>query len=546
VRPPAPHHAAALLELADLVVAQKHWSHAAAKLALLEAQAGDPAVRHGARLRQAELWLHHLHEPRRAQEILAVALEDRPGDLEARRRMAELCTMEGNWDGARQILETLLAEEDTRVAVWAGLQLAEVARLGFRDEELARRHENEALRVTAASPVGLSDLVDHYRKRRELDRLVKLAEAYLGQVGSNDSPRLRAALGRVLLDDLHQPERALEHLRRGLSSQGDDEELRLLLAAACEQQGQLEPAAGECRFVLEANPGSVPAYRTLARVAERRGQHALVAAAAGMVDLLGEADPEETALLKSLEGTGSPAGSLQAGALPLPEHLAASHRVVMSARAELAAVFAQPPADSLPADQPAVAAVSRLARALGLSGISVSIAEGNRGAAATIDNPPRLTLSPALASSPGDAVFRFWVGRALFGALTGGALIERLQDAELVDLAAALGGARAISPAAQQLRKQLTRSMPRKLRKQLEATSLPLEEAHWSELRAAERERSDRAGLLFSRSPREGLAELGLVEGRSGRALLGCPRLAPLMRFVLSDEYDRLAVALWA
>jgi cellulose synthase operon protein C len=542
----APADSGALLELVDLLVAQKHWSDAAAKLAALEARAGDPELRHRARLRQAELWLHHLHEPRRAQEILAAALEERPTDLEAKRRMAELCTLEGNWDGARQILESLLTEDDPQVAVWAGLQLTDVARIGLRDEELARRHESEALRVTVGSPSGLSELVEHYRRRRELDRFVKLGEEHLAQLNVGERPRLRAAVGRVLLEELQAPARALEHLRKGLASEAEDEELRLLLAAALEKQGELGPAADECRFVLEADPASIAAYRTLARIGEGRGQHALVAAAAGIVDLLGATDPEETALLKSLEGTGSPAGSLDPTSLSLPEHLASSQRVLASVLTELAALFPLELPAVLPANHSASAAVSRLARALGLSGVSVAIVEGAAGAEAGIGSPVRLAISPALARSPGEGVFRFWVGRALFSAVTGSALLERLDDHELADLAAALCGAKVLSAAAQQRRKELGRILPRKLRKQLESTSLPTEEGHWAALRNAERMRADQAGLLFSRTPRDGLAELGRIDGRSGRALLGSPRLAPLIRFVLSDDYARLAGGLWA
>ena len=319
-----------------------------------------------------------------------------------------------------------------------------------------------------------------------------------------------------------------------------------MLAQAHERAGELDQAERECRSVLDVNPGSVAAYRGLARVADQRGEHATVAACAGMVDLLDEADPEETALLKSLEGTISPAGDIDPTELPFPDELRETYQVVSLVLPELAEVFDGEQPTPLPPHHPGAAAVSRLARAFRIDEILVSIDDKVTGAVAGIGLPLRITISPALLRDAGDGVFRFWVGRALCDALTGGALLGHLDDRNLVDFGAALCGARVHSAEAQHLRKQLAKVLPRKTRKQLETISLSLEEEHWAAYRRAEEERADRAGLLLSRNPRDGIAELARRGKKSGREILGSRHLAALMRYAISDAYARSAAELWA
>jgi len=319
-----------------------------------------------------------------------------------------------------------------------------------------------------------------------------------------------------------------------------------MLAQAHERAGELDQAERECRSVLDVNPGSVAAYRGLARVADQRGEHATVAACAGMVDLLDEADPEETALLKSLEGTISPAGDIDPTELPFPDELRETYQVVSLVLPELAEVFDGEQPTPLPPHHPGAAAVSRLARAFRIDEILVSIDDKVTGAVAGIGLPLRITISPALLRDAGDGVFRFWVGRALCDALTGGALLGHLDDRNLVDFGAALCGARVLSAEAQHLRKQLAKVLPRKTRKQLETISLSLEEEHWAAYRRAEEERADRAGLLLSRNPRDGIAELARRGKKSGREILGSRHLAALMRYAISDAYARSAAELWA
>ena len=213
---------------------------------------------------------------------------------------------------------------------------------------------------------------------------------------------------------------------------------------------------------------------------------------------------------------------------------------------ELAPAYPRVLGAVLSAEHPVTAACQRLARAVGVESVLVAVDEGIEGAVAGLGQPVPLAVSPALAESPGNSVFRFWVGRALCSSLTGGALLEQLADEELLDLGAALGSARVVSSSAQQLRRALSRVLPRKVRKQLEPAVFPSTVEPWVNYRAAEQERADRVGLLLSRNPRAGLAELARAERLAMADLARSPRLSRLVRFVVSDVYARSAAALWA
>jgi tetratricopeptide (TPR) repeat protein len=542
----APSDGGALAELSDLLIAQQQWSEAALKLGQLIELASDPELRHGARLKQADLYLHHLHEPRRAEETLSAALAERPEDLEARKRMVELCSIEGNWEGARQILESVAVDRDLGVQVWAVVQLAEVARLGLRDEALGLRYERDALRLVAADAVALQQLVQHYRRRHEAERLAEGIEQHLSsEPRAAGAPQLHAALAELLLDDLKQPARAIERLLSGLALEPAHQGMRLLLGRARLVKGEVAAAAHEYRTILDGDPGCAAAYRGLGTVADQAGDHPTVAATAGMLDLLGDAGPEETALLKGLEGVMSPAGRIDPRSVELAKEARALERLLGPLWVELAPLFPTVLDAELDGRHPLAVVCQRLARGFGIEELVVSFSEVE-GARGGLGLPVPLLVSPHLAEAVGSGAFRFWVGRALASSLTGGALLERLSDRELCDFASAVGEGKPSTPEAQALRKLAGKLLPRKLRRQLEDAELPLRPAPWAAYRAAERDRADRIGLVLSRNPRDGIAELARVAKRADpRAILDDPRLVALMRYAVSEDYERLSAALW-
>jgi len=169
-----------------------------------------------------------------------------------------------------------------------------------------------------------------------------------------------------------------------------------------------------------------------------------------------------------------------------------------------------------------------------------------RGAVVGIGQPLPLQLAPEVAAQPDQTIFRFWVGRALARALQGGAVVQQLDDRELTELFDALYARKPQSSSAQQLKKQLSKLLSRKLRKHLE-THQPadLGPRLWAGYRLAINQRADRLGLVLSRHPGVALCELAALDGVAAEDISQAPKLAPLLRFVVSEDYVRLYRAVW-
>jgi len=157
-------------------------------------------------------------------------------------------------------------------------------------------------------------------------------------------------------------------------------------------------------------------------------------------------------------------------------------------------------------------------------------------------HPPSLYLRADLVRQGFTARYRFWVGRALALAGGAGALFKHLSDEELDLFVTALVTPRPLDAATQQLRKQLTRALPRRTRKQVEQLTLsPPGPDVWNRYRVFEMQHADRAGLLASSNPHVALTELGKSIGQG----IDSPRLQELQRYSLSDDYARQYQALW-
>ncbi|MBK8481454.1 MAG: tetratricopeptide repeat protein [Proteobacteria bacterium] len=541
-----PTDVTALAALAELLATQQRWSDAAAALTELVRRSDDPATRQRARLQLAQLRLDRLHELRAARDVLQQALSEDPGDTATQQLLVRVCLVEGSWSQARQLLDALSAHEAATIRVWAFLQLADVARIGLRDEALVEHAEREALADAATEPALLARLITHYRDREEAQRLVALMAATIPTLGATDTAHtLRRATAAVLIDDLRQPARALELLRETLAARPGDVPTQLIAARALEQQGANEAAVLVLRRVLQTEPRSVDGYRGLLRLLPLVGQPIVAAAAGAALELLGVITPSEAARLQVFTEQGSPLGLLDVATLPLDRALQPLDEALAAAAPHLGELY-QPGETPLPEAPPSVSsAVQRVAQALGLGTVQVLVG-GQLPACGVVGAPLRLVVGAALAREANAARFRFWIGRALVGVASAGALAERLSSAELSDLIAALTEDDPVDPLAQQLRKRVLRALPRRVRKSLESMSLgstpPSTTARWQ---SALQERADRVGLLLSGSPQVALAALAEATQPRDKSGFEAPRLLALLRFSVSEEYATLHRALW-
>jgi hypothetical protein len=297
------------------------------------------------------------------------------------------------------------------------------------------------------------------------------------------------------------------------------------------------------RKLLADSPACVEAYRGLNRLMGVLGKPALATAAAAVLDLLGESTPAERGQVKTLDQLNFPPGRLSLGALPLRPMLKPVVQTFDLVAPHLGPVYPMPQQVPLEDGAPATRAVRRLARVLGLSEVTVSV-EGDEPARAGVGLPAGVRLNAQLARQPDGPIFRFWVGRALAEAVTAGALLARLPNQELDELIEALFAQRP-EMAAQQLRKQLGRAVPRRVRKQLEQQRLdPVDSRLWDRYRADEQRRCDVIGMLICGNPKVAVAELAATTGVTGSPAMD-PRLRDMMTFAVTDRYAVLHAAIW-
>jgi hypothetical protein len=241
----------------------------------------------------------------------------------------------------------------------------------------------------------------------------------------------------------------------------------------------------------------------------------------------------------------SPGGSVDFNAIALPPELRGIQQALELATPYLEALYPTYMPEELLPDHPAAAACQRVAMTMGLGAVRVALVDDQAGAAAGPGDPIPVVVSRALGGDSGGAAFRFWIGRALCAAATSSTLLGRLTDGDLEELLEALCTSRPVGRGAQQVKKQLSKVLPRKLRKQLETIVLDLSPQVLARYRAAEEERADRVGMLVSRNPGAGIEELARVEGVALERITSSSRLTGLMRYVMGEAYARAARSLW-
>jgi tetratricopeptide (TPR) repeat protein len=534
----------ALQQLADLTQAAQRWSDASDALAQLAQRTEDLEQRQQAWLGRARIALKRLQKPREALSILKHLLQEDPTSIEAKRLLVEVYVEEGQWQEARRLLDEISAEGEPELQVWAMIQHAEVARVGLRDEKTQDRFEREALAVASAQPNLLEPLVDHYRKHRRQKRLLELATRVERPSNPHAAARLQLVLARLLIEDFNQAERATEYLRDCLAMDPKNVEANLLMGEALEHRGEIEGAATCYRKLLADNPRCVEAYRGINRLMGVLGKPSVATAAAALLDVLGASTPAEKGQVKALDQLGAPPGLLQIGSLPLRPRLKQLSQVMEIIGPHLGQVYPLELRRPLEDGAAAAAAARRIAAVLGLPGVTVSV-EGQEPVRSSVGVPPVLWINEEVARRPNSPTFRFWVGRALAASSTAGALTERLTNGELGALIDALFAARP-NAMAQQLRKQINRVVPRKVRRLLEQQRIELVDARiWDHYRTDERRRADVIGMLICGNPRVAITELAEAEGLSGDPTQS-QRVCDLMSFVVSDRYAMLHSSVWS
>ena len=373
-----------------------------------------------ARLRLAEIWLEHLHEPNRAKTLLETSLDENRGDIQAKRYLVEVTISLGQWPDARQLLEELAAEEDPTIQVWALEKLARVAQLGLRDTELRLQCEFEAMRTALPLPHAVHRLVSGYRDRNEQDRLIRISDEVLQEQGDSENGfALRTQVARILVQDMSQPEQALSVLGPVLKDRPDDQDVQLVHANALEQRHQPEEAVRIYRRILQHDPSCADVYEGLARLMGTLGYPESSAAAATIYDLLSR--PEVSSRPKAFTSPSTqPTGKVNLQAIPIEADLQPLRRLF-----EIALPFLQnwvsveTTGEPIATNHPASVTARRMATAVGIGSVDLVLSKEDEPQV-HVGSTPCIEVPAALTKMPNDPLFRFWVGRSLALAATPG------------------------------------------------------------------------------------------------------------------------------
>jgi|GEM_PF-4914049 tetratricopeptide (TPR) repeat protein len=531
---------AALETLAHLLVEQKRWADAAETFGCMVEAATDDDTSQSARLRQAEVLLRQLRDPAAARRVLENVPADRQGDRQTQRLLVDVYVKNGQWTKARQLLDAMSDVEDMAEQVWTATQLADIARIGLRNEELRRQYEYRAIEKAGGDILG--KLVEQYRQRQEQGRFVDIGEEILRNRESDPPVDLAMALASLLLHDMAAPERAMAQLAPVLAKESGNIAAQELFALGLEKKGNREKARDRYRRILEQEPSSALSYHGLARVL-REEAPASAAAAAGIATLLGkESDRLETHLPAP---TTAPPGMIGLDGLSFPKSLRPLVNTLEAIAPQLGFHFPVAEVAPVPNDAAINGVCLSLARTLAVKDIRLFSGSGPN-IEIGIGRPLRLIVPSAYLSQVDSPNIRFWLGHALAMGASAGSLLERCSDQELQIIIEALLTAKPYDADTQQLRKALLKKIPRKVRKSLELLEIPQTQSEdWRRLRFLMRKRAHRIGLLLCGAAEVAIKEVAKREDVDIFAANGSPLLPSLMRFAVSNDYPVLHAQLW-
>lgn len=230
-------------------------------------EAAAAAYRNALRLAPGEFrWLYYLGilnqatgELDEASRLLEQALAQRPEDLPARLRLAEIRIAQGDLEAARGTLESAL-ELDTDCAL-AHFFLGNVAVAGG-DPEAAVGHYRRALELqpkasavhaplaVAYRSLGETELAEGHlaRRGRQPVRLADPLALELAELNVGAVARIRRGARAQIEGDLRL---ARDEYRQAVAADPDNPEARQSLASALGQMGETEAAIAEYRAALE-------------------------------------------------------------------------------------------------------------------------------------------------------------------------------------------------------------------------------------------------------------------------------------------------------
>lgn len=245
----------------------------------------------------ALMWLRDAKEPRHAIKPLESWLELRPGEIDALEQLVEAEVALGRHAAAvaarRKLADALDGDSSRRARVL--IEAAREAEEHLPDKQQAVELCEQALEADSSALEALEIAAPLLAKKRRWTELGELYESVLERTrDAQVAWDLAKKLGMLRRDELDDLEGAKSAFLRALEHEPGDTELRYWTAELFEAEGDIEHAADQFRAAARTRSDDPDVFRRALWLFEKTGEADCAWSAASVLDLLGEADINES------------------------------------------------------------------------------------------------------------------------------------------------------------------------------------------------------------------------------------------------------------
>lgn len=248
------------------------------------------------------LWLDHAKDLRRGRQALEDLLIVRPGDVTLVERLIAILDSLGEDAEAvneRHELGSRLTDDPERAARHL-FDAAVIAREKLRDRDLAVELGQQAIRTDPHQFAALELVAALLAENLDWSGLADVYEEVLGRLADEQAIReVAMKLGTLYRQELDSPRAAAEAFEKALALDPHNPALHLELVRLYTDTVQPERAMDRCTLAIRLDPRNTEAYHFACELFARAGKPDQAWAAAAVLDLLGEADINESLLAET-------------------------------------------------------------------------------------------------------------------------------------------------------------------------------------------------------------------------------------------------------
>lgn len=523
-----PDDKAALSMQARLLVAQNRWSEAVEVMEHLSKVEDDPENKRATTLELSRILIHQLSQQDRAKRILKKHLNLFLHDMQALVLLYDIACAERHWTEAKAALEEICQSDPSPEALrHARISFTKIAREAGWSHDLRTLYEREALNAVIGYREDFNSLVDDYREHHEIPRLIEVARREMSRQGDAEMlAQYRGCVAALLVSNAQHRE-ALVFLSEIIQESQNTDWAYLARAQALANAGQLDSSIGEFRRALRRNIALQDAFEPFIQVLKQKNEPVSLAAVTAV----------RNSRMQTLEPpwqrcvSGTVRGFLDFDQIGLPRSFIEAQRYLRMVVPNAYALFNDGlSGQKIPENHWAYARCQQL---FGQNFEIRAILSHKRlhdvRSRLKLDLDAALVFDAALLESP-SVEFDYWAAYAMHQAVTGGSLVDLLDDAHVDALFLALCQPKPENPLAQTMKKNLFKLLPRSDRR-IFKDGVPFMAPNWQAFRNALQTRAAITGAIMCASP---------------ACALACrPNDPDLENFLISENYPRFVNMFW-